>query len=50
MEHNFKLSVESMPGAAMMLKVLGSLIFRCGIFFPDYMHKGKIQPMKCYIV
>lgn len=51
MEHNFKLTMESMPGTAMMLNVLGSLIFLCGIFFPDYMHtKGETQPMKCFIV
>lgn len=51
MEHNFKLTMESMPGTAVMLNVLGSLIFLCGIFFPDYMRtKGKTQPMKCYIV
>lgn len=51
MEHNFELTMESLPGIAMMLNVLGSLIFLCSIFFPDYMHtKGKIQPMKRYIV
>lgn len=51
MEHNFKLTMESMPGIAMMLNVLGSLIFLCGMFFLDYMHtKGKTQPLKCYIV
>lgn len=50
MQHNFKLTMESMPGIAMMLNVLGSLIFLCGILFPDYRHtKGKTQPMKCYI-
>lgn len=44
MEHNFKLTTESMPGIATMLNVLGSLIFLCGMFFLDYMHtKGKTQ-------
>lgn len=35
MDHDFKLTIESMPGIAMMLNVLGSLIFPCGIVFPD---------------
>lgn len=38
MEHNFKLTMESMAGIAMMWNMLDILIFLCGIFFPDYMH------------